>query len=120
MSDNFGSNSALRSTLKLVLDALTAEQKDYFLGLITMDIESLEDLWGRAESLSVLQKDFIDELKRIQFMIGESKNFLPGKKPGRDKHLLFCIDCKLPIINTGPDLTCPSCGKSKWLDLTRL
>ena len=117
MANSIGGNSALRSTLKTALDALPAKNLDELLDSTTLNIESLEDLWGNSDSLSIFQRDFIEELKRIQFMIGESKKISTGKITSQKKVFLFCIDCNIIILNAGTDVTCPSCGASKWLDL---
>ena len=119
IGDSIVTQSALRSTLKRVIDELAPDKKEVLLDLISEDIASLERLWGTPLE-SVFKRDYVDELKRIQFMFRESKKLSSGHQTRREERILFCIDCDLPIINAGTDLVCPACGGDKWLDLTRI
>ena len=109
-----GEKAAYSSTLQLVVDQLSHEQKSELIDELNGRIEAIQSKPNRSD----LMQAHGDTLERIAFQIRESQRLM-NRDQSRDQDDYFvCFKCDVRIVPAQMDSVCPSCGSIEWLELT--
>ena len=105
-----------RAEMFEVLALLPSAELDFRREVIEGMIRDLRKLWG--PELSVSQANTIDAYEVIEFFIRHREKFMHSDQPATDKPYFLCRKCEVSIvIRDFGNVSCPTCGTSRWLGL---